>query len=194
MGAWKLIEAVNHVLKAGGEAPVNSLTSDSASSVSIVVGMLKEERINTLIRGQLFNTRYPYLEPDVNGNILIGDIILSVDGWQEHVDIQFTEVQGKLFNVSDQTDIFTGSVHLKIIYDDVFDNIPTAMQFQIMSSAAKTFQRRYQQDQFTDVDLSEKEADAQLRATEVELRGSNIDPKANTPLGRILNKGILGYD
>lgn len=194
MGAWKYIEAVNHVLQAGGEAPVNSLTEDSASAVSIVDAMLKEDRLAVLTRGQLFNTRYPYMEPNTDKHILLGDSVLSIDGWQEDAITQFTIVDGKLFDVTNQTDEFDTNVHLKILFDANFEDMTTTLQFQVMASTAKSFQRRYQQDQITDVDLVEKEAEAVVRSTEEELRGSNIDPKSKTPLGRVLNSGVFGYD
>lgn len=194
MGAWSILEAVNHVLEAGGEAPVNNLGSDSSSSVAVVLRQLKAERLKLLSRGTTFNTTYPYLTPDIDGKIRIGDEILSVDGWQEDQLRSFTVRNGYLYDMDNQTDIFTQQVHLKLLSDVDFDDLRTQTQYQLMAAVAKAFQRRYQQDQIIDAHLIEDEREAEVAATEEEIRGANINPADNTPLGRVLRAGIFGYD
>ena len=194
MGAWSILEAVNHVLEAGGEAPVNNLGTDSSSSVAVVLRNLKTERLKLLSRGHTFNTTYPYMTPDINGKIAIGDEILSVDGWQEDQHRAFTVKNGYLYDVDNETDVFTQQVHLKLLSDVDFDDLRTQVQYQLMASVAKSFQRRYQQDQIIDADLIEDEREAEVAAAEEEVRGANINPKDTTPLGRILKAGIMGYD
>lgn len=194
MGAWTLLEAVNHVLENGGEAPVSSLSNDSASVVSIVMRKIKAERLKILSKGHEFNTTYPYMAYDINGNIHIGNEILSIDGWQENSATRYTVKNGLLYDSTNETNIFTENIHLCIIADVDFDEIRTQLQYQIMASVAKTFQRQYQQDQLVDAELVDDEQEAHVVAAEEELRNNNIEPKDNTPMGRLLNRGIFGYD
>lgn len=194
MGAWTDLEAINHVLEAAGEAPVNSISTDSSSSVAVVNRKLKAERLKILNRGHTFNTTYPYFTPDINGNILIGDEILSVDGWQENATTAYTVKNGKLYDVTNETDVFTDQVHLKIIEDVDFEDIRTQLQYQIMASVAKSYQRQFQQDPVMDNELIEDHHEAEVVAMEEELRGSNTNPKDNTPLGRVINSKVFGYD
>lgn len=194
MGQWTLLEAVNHVLENGGEAPVSSLSTDSASSSAIALRKIKAERLKVLSRGHEFNTTYPYMSPDIDGKIGLGDEILSIDGWQENKYTRYTEKDGYLYDSTNETDIFTEDVHLRIISDIEFDDIRTQLQYQIMAAAAKGFQRQYQQDAAIDAELVEEEIEATVVAAEEEIRNNNHEPKDNTPMGRVLNRGIYGYD
>ena len=194
MGSWTLLEAVNHVLENGGEAPVSSLSTDSASSSAIAARKIKAERLKVMSRGFEFNTTYPEMTPDINGNIGLGSEILSVDGWLSDANTKFTVKDGKLYDSTNGTDEFTKNVKLRIISDMDFDDIRTQIQFQIMASAAKSFQRQYQQDQIMDVELVEEEAEAMNIAAEEEIRNNNFEPRDNTPIGRMLNRGIFRYD
>lgn len=194
MGAFSELDAVNHVLEAGGEAPVSSLTDENASSIAVIQRKLRAERLKLLSRGHSFNTTYPYKTPNTDGNILIGDEILSVDGCGNNKYTAYTVRNGKLYDVTNETDEFTEQVQLKIISDIDFEDIKTQTQYQLMATVAKSYQRQFQQDQVMDAELMEDEYEAEVIAAEEELRGSNVNPKDNTPLGRVLRGGLFGYD
>lgn len=194
MGAWSKLEAVNHVLEAGGQPPVSSLDTDSASAVAIVERLLKAERLRELSRGWEFNTTFPILTPDINSNILMGDEILSVDGYGAYINTKYTIKNGKLLDTTNQTDEFTSTVQVKIITDIDFEDLRTQLQYQLMSSVAKSFQRRYQQDDRVDAELVEEEQEARVASAEEEIRNHNHEPRDNTPLGRILKTGVFRYD
>lgn len=195
MGAFSELDAVNHVLEAAGDPPVSSLVTENASSIAVIQRKLRAERIKLLSRGHSFNTTYPYKTPNTDGYIIIGDEILSVDGWGNNKYTAYTvSPEGRLYDKTNDTDVFTDQVQLKIISDVDFENIRTQTQYQLMAAVAKSYQRQFQQDPVMDQELMEDEYEAEVIAAEEELRGSNVNPKDNTPLGRVLKGGVFGYD
>ena len=194
MGAFTELDAINHVLEAAGDPPVSSLTDSNASSVAIINRKLRAERLKMLSRGHSFNTSYPYLTPDSSGYIAIGDEMLSVDGFGVNADTAYTVKNGKLFDITNQTDEFTDQIQLKVIYDVDFEDMRTQTQYQLMAAVARSYQRQYQQDMVYDAELVEDEREAEVASAEEELRNSNYNPKDDTPLGRVLKGGLFGYD
>jgi hypothetical protein len=88
-----------------------------------------------------FNTDYDYdMVPDVNGNILITDDMIAVDGHERTDD--YAVRQGKLYDRENQTFVFTETQALDIVWEFEFDDCPQHVRKYIAIRAARVFARR----------------------------------------------------
>ena len=132
MGALSKLDAINRMLRASGEYPVSTLAVTGSNDVSMAIQTLDEITMQCQLTGLNCNTVIETLSPDSNGKIYIPDTVLAVD--TVDVDINRNIVQrGRnptyLFDVDENTDVFTTTVKLKITYALPFEDLPTAEQF-----------------------------------------------------------------
>ena len=189
--AYTLIEAVNHVLVAGNETPVTSLTLDSSSAATLVSNMLDTHRRYVLGEGLQFNTRRSSFPQDINGKIAVAGNTLSVDGWQNNARNQYTIVNGLLYDVVKQSDVFTKGVDLAVVYDFPFKDIPIWVQYRIMTAVAVRFHVQFSPDQLHLQSLLQIERDALSRCNEKELVSLDIDMVNKSSLGHVATSGIF---
>ena len=73
------LSAVNSILGAIGQAPLTTLNFDNPE-VSFIYNLLRDANVDTQAEGWHFNTeKHVRFSPNSNGNILIGNDILSMD-------------------------------------------------------------------------------------------------------------------
>lgn len=144
MATYRL-EAINRCLDAIGESPVNSVTSGvpDAEDASRMVDRATKEILET---GWTVNSRYNVrLKPDVDGIIKVASSVLRVDttGRSKRIAVTVmrdTDGLDKLFNVDDQSFIFTEPVWVDLVYLYDIDGLPFALQNYISAHAARLFQ------------------------------------------------------
>lgn len=141
------LEAINRCLRAIGETPVNAITSslpEAADARSLVDEVTKE----VLAAGWHCNTNYNVkLTPDIDGYIRVPNTYISVDtsGVSRHINVAVREDPNdellKLFNIKDQTFVFTDPLYTTIVLDFDIDSLPYQLQNYIAWKAARQFQQ-----------------------------------------------------
>lgn len=134
------LEAVNVLLTTIGEQPINSLSGNQTTDVSIARQVLTEVSREVQSQGWHFNT-----EPDVtlvpdstNKNITVPIDVARIDSKYANVVIR----GDKLFNVEERTFVFQDNLKCDIIYFHDFLDLPHVAKKYITSRAARIFSDR----------------------------------------------------
>lgn len=136
-----LLEAVNTMLSAIGEPPINSLTSQRADSL-IAVQILNETSRSVQSYGWHFNIEYNVtMTPDSSGFIFLPDNVARVDmDPREGYDVV---VRGnRIYNKSTNSYVFSGPISITQIVLLDFEELPEPARRYIMIRAARIFMDR----------------------------------------------------
>lgn len=140
------LQAVNVLLAAIGEAPVNTLDSNGLIDAAIAQTFLTNTRAEVQARGWWFNkeTEYP-LSVDVNNNIVLPTNTLHVDTSDVDGFYDVVERGGMLYDRKNHTFEFTNVTTLKcdIVFNLDFTDLPFTAQWYITVRAARLFQSGY---------------------------------------------------
>lgn len=142
MGQWTKLMAVNRILRAGGENPVNSLSSTSGDAL-MAVSVLDEVILEQQLSGLACNTEEIEVAPDVNGQVQVGGNVLHVEVF--NIPSKFITTRGSnptlLYNTTDNTDVFTvATVKMKVVTGLDYDELPLSQQVAIADEAAQRYQ------------------------------------------------------
>ncbi|HHZ65952.1 MAG TPA: hypothetical protein EYN51_10750 [Flavobacteriales bacterium] len=131
--------AVNSMLRMIGESSVADLESPTRSDVVAAIELLYEVSREIQSEGWWFNRETIKLTPDVvTGEVLINSEVLSVDRVLYSPGKEYVERDGKLYNVKDNTYIFTDSyVELIVTYQFEFEKLPEVVRKAITSRATR---------------------------------------------------------
>jgi len=134
------LEAVNVMLGAIGEQPVNSLDISTISEVSIADDMLYEVSREVQTRGWSFNEEDEYELAVSEGEIPLPPNCLKVvvTGETDWIVRRGT----RLYNRTDHTYVFTAAVEATIVFFLPFTDLPQAMRNYITLRAARKFQMK----------------------------------------------------
>jgi hypothetical protein len=135
------LDSVNIILSNIGQAPVTAL--DTGNPLVETAELVLDE-INRTVQaeGWVYNSEYSYpLLPDVNGEILIPDNVLSMDLGQ-FTDKNVIQRRGKLYDRTNHTYKFEGQVELDLVWLEDFEDIPEAFKSYITVRAANVFAGR----------------------------------------------------
>lgn len=168
------LQAINEMLTAVGETAVLT-TVEGASDTVNAETVLDAETLKVLSKGWHANTdENVTLSPDVDGFINVPTNALQIDPVDRRIDL--VSRGGRLWNRTDNTDIFDAPVVVKIIRALPFEDLPYPLQARIVAQAILKYQRAYvgskQLDDFNREELGAAEADA--RDAEVESDDYNI--------------------
>jgi len=142
MAGTTKLDAVNTMLSAIGEAPVNSLSS------GLVEAEIAETILNTVNRevqsmGWHFNTEYKKSYPqDTNGEIVLGSDILRADSTLEANGKDLVQRGLKMYDRKNHTFNVGSSVNLDVIVELTFDDLPEAAKRFVTLRATRIFQDR----------------------------------------------------
>ncbi|MDJ1139634.1 hypothetical protein [Marinicella marina] len=134
--------AVNEVLKAIGEIPINSLAVATNSDAAIALDTLRSVKTEVEQKGWWFNSRYNVAYAPSAGRIAIPANVISVrpssggytaTGENRNV----VERDGYLYDIANNTDVFSGSVSLDIIETTDFELLPEPARRYITIRAAR---------------------------------------------------------
>ncbi len=167
------LAAVNRVLRAGGENPVSTLTSTSGDAL-IAEAILDEVNVEQQLPGLTVNSEELDVDPDIDG-------IISADESWIHVQALETDklivVRGTtLYNVTDNTDVFTDTLRLRVVIGMDFDDLPVAQRLAIADEAGRRYQMLVNGDPSVDAMLTQiwTQSRARARAQDMRSRGANI--------------------
>ena len=169
------LDAVNTIIEAIGESPVNSL--ESATNVSVLNAMRILARINRQeqSKGWGFNEVPEYvLNPNEDTHkIDWASDFLKIVG-TDHT--RYVKRNGYLYDFTNQTATFTKSLTVKAILLTPFVEMPEAMRNYITAKAARKFGQEFLGDAEVVEGLlrDEQEAYAALNTSELEDNGLNM--------------------
>lgn len=141
------LEAVNLMLAAIGEAPVNSLASGLPDAEAAET-LLDEVKKQVLSKGWQVNTRgrkYPVvLEPNSSGEILTPATMISIDTTGPSAYVSVSRRGGYLWDDRNETKVWPTGTKLscQIIYNLAFEDLNFELQQYIALRAARRFAKR----------------------------------------------------
>jgi len=133
------IEAVNTMLIAIGQSPVNSLNTGSVDS-EIAENILDEVTREVCSRGWHFNTEHDFVLASTVGT---GEVPVPTDAARVDVDRnkvggdEITVLDGKLYNLTEHTAVFNRSVKASVVWLRSFEQVPESARNYIMIRAAR---------------------------------------------------------
>lgn len=172
MGALSKLEAVNRILRSAGEFPVNSLLSVSNDTL-MAETVLDEQVLYHNMEGTLQNTFYTTLKPDSNGKILLGDNVLHIETVGSKSPALVTTRGSNptyLFDIGDNTDVFTESVEVQQVLRLDFEDLPTPDQFSVVDTSARLYQMQTVGDVNQDSLLAQQQMMSIARARQADTR------------------------
>lgn len=141
------LQAVNTMLSAVGEPPINFLDGQKNADAAIARNILTEISSEVQTAGWHFNTQLNMeLTPDANGFINVAPNVVRVDieyRTGSLVDDRDIAQRGeRLFNRTDSTYVFTKAVKATVIYLLEWEELPEPARRYIVVRAARIFQDR----------------------------------------------------
>lgn len=177
------LEAVNDILAAIGESPVNTLNGDA--NVDVVNARRILTQVNRLeqARGWTFNIEEDYiLTPDAFSNLIIYmPNYLSVMGTG---GTQYVNRGGYLYDRSAKTDRFTSPVSVTMIELKTFDEMPEVFKRYIINKAAKRFNIQFFGDEAADTIITNELVDLERLIMEYELDFGQFNAFSDPFLGQ----------
>lgn len=134
------LQAINTMLSAIGEPPINSLSSQRADS-NIAEQILDETSRETQSYGWHFNTEHDVaMTPDSEGYLLVPSNIVRVDcNPQKHPELDITQRGDKLFDRVSNSYKFPSTILVNRIIMLEFEDLPEPARRYIMIRAARIF-------------------------------------------------------
>lgn len=127
------IDALNVTLEALGESRIVDINTSNPSA-GLARSALERTRRGTLSTGWWFNTIFRDVTPTPNpGQIKVPWNQLSMysrDGFK------YSERDGVLYDLVEQTKVFTDTVHLKVVIDIDFEDLPEHMAMWVAYDTA----------------------------------------------------------
>ena len=137
------LEAVNTMLTAIGESPVNTITSSTTTDVSIALQILDNVSREVQSVGWHFNTDTNYLLTKNSSNqIELPSNALRVDNSNKDADKDLVERGRKLWDRENHTYTITKDIRVNITWFLEFTELPETARRYITIRAARIFQDR----------------------------------------------------
>lgn len=173
------LDAVNTMLAAIGEAPINSLSKAVTSDAAFAVRLLDEVNTEVQATGWSFNTEKEFtLQKDNSGNIPLPSDMLRVTIDRQRYTNVYPVVRGKrLYDQKNQTFTFTDSlVASRLIRKITFEDLPPVARRYVTIRSARVFVDRVGGGQEVHAYTEEQERDSRktLMKDEGEVRNLNI--------------------
>ena len=133
------LSAVNNILGAIGQSPITTLNFDNPE-ISFIFNLLRDANVDTQAEGWHFNTeKHVEFAKDANGNIAIGNDILSMDLHDNRFDRSKDLVRrnGKLYDKIKHTDVFETDLLLDVVRLYAFEELPIQFRRYITYRASR---------------------------------------------------------
>jgi len=137
------LEAINTMLTAIGESPVNTITSSTTTDVSIAIQILDNVSREVQSVGWHFNTDTNYLlAKNSSDQIVLPTNCLRVDNSNKDADLDLVERGRKLWDRENHTYTITKDIRVNITWFLEFTELPETARRYITIRAARIFQDR----------------------------------------------------
>ncbi len=135
------LSAVNSILGSIGQSPITSLSGTALQNpeISFIKNLLDQVNRDVQTSGWHFNTQYRVKQsPDAQGNYVVpqNSILYDISDGQIDRDTDVTKINGKLYDLVHQTDVFTKDYYFDIITLYNFEDVPPAIQRYIIARAS----------------------------------------------------------
>ena len=149
MTATTELEAVNIMLAAIGESPVNTLTGTLPVDVKLAQTTLEEVNKEVQTEGWSFNTEINVeLTRDGSNHIALSSNVLIVDpNIHDHPDVDAIQIGLKLYDRKEHTYEFDDDLKCTVVYFRTFNDIPAPAKRYINIKAARIFVDRLVSDE-----------------------------------------------
>ena len=181
------LEAVNVLLTTIGEAPVNTLTGNQVTDVTIARQVLNEVSREVQSQGWYFNTENGVtLTPDNNKHILPPADTARIDSRDYNIVIR----EDKLFDLDDFSYEFGGSIKVNIVYYQDFTVLPDAAKRYIAARAARIYADRLLNSETIHAMTSKDERQALVDLRQFEEETADYTMMDSYAVSRITNRGF----
>ena len=139
------LEAINTMMSAIGEAPVNTLDASSQTSDVIMAQKILDEVSREIqTAGWNFNREYEVeLNPTTDNEIVLSENVARIDVEPKNAGTKLYVQRGqKIYNKTDRTFTIEDALKCTIIYLLDWTDLPQAARHYIMIRSARRFQDR----------------------------------------------------
>lgn len=181
------LEAINSMLSAIGEAPINKLDENTVDS-TIATSTLEEVNRNVQSFGWHFNSEKDYpLEKADDGTIPISSDILRVDvDERTYSDIDVVQRNGKLYDKKNHTYTFKIDLKADIIRLLEWDDLPQPFRAYVIAKATRIFQQRMVGATDLASPLAQDEVSALVNLREFEMDTADYNVFDNFDVAKVL--------
>lgn len=168
------IEAVNTVLNAIGEAPINSLEDTSNVDVSIILEMIKRNIRDVLLDGYDFNTIDSLiLYPDTRDNrIVYPNNLFNI---KDNGGGNITKRGDYFYDMDNRTFEFSKAIDISAVEILEFEDLPHPFKAYVTALTAKEYQERYLGDAIMSQALAEKLMYAKIPVMDYMIRRGQLN-------------------
>ena len=146
LSATTELEAVNQLLKAVGESPVNSLDNLGFTDASIARDTLRTKAREIQSKGWYFNRDYNfYFTPASDGQVVLPANVISIRPSTAE-SRRITPRAGKLYNNDEATYVFPldNGPTVEVVWMFDFESLPETARRYITVTAATQYQAQFQ--------------------------------------------------
>lgn len=181
------LDAVNEILSAIGEAPVDTIEDNGNIDVDNAYRILKSVNRQVQIDGYTFNTisSYPLIPDRFTKEIAWDSTLLRVSTTEGN----FLRNRGGLvYDVTNNTDKFDGQIEVEAIVLVPFEELPEAFREYITIKSARLFATRYLGDELVMNALMQEEQIAKIAVFNYELDLEKPSMANNTDISNDLKR------
>lgn len=181
------LDAVNEILSAIGEAPVDTIEDSGNIDVDNAYRILKSVNRQVQIDGYTFNTisSYPLIPDRFTKEIAWDSTLLRVSTTEGN----FLRNRGGLvYDVTNNTDKFDGQIEVEAIVLVPFEELPEAFREYITIKSARLFATRYLGDELAMNALMQEEQIAKIAVFNYELDLEKPSMANNTDISNDLKR------
>ena len=180
------LEAVNVLLTTIGEAPVNTLSGNQVTDVTIAKQVLNEVSREVQSQGWHFNTEPKVkLSRNFNNEIAVPADTARIDSDEYNVVIR----EGKLFDLNERTFTFTKNIEADIVFYRDFEVLPDTAKKYITTRAARIYSDRMINSETMHRMLAKDEQSALIDLKEFEGDTGDYNMMDSYSVARVLNRG-----
>lgn len=181
-----VLEAVNVLLTTIGEAPVNTLTGNQVTDVTIANQVLTEVSREVQSQGWHFNTEDKVVLSRNEFNF----IVVPADVARIDTPDYNTVIRGdKLFNLDTRSYEFTATVEASIVYYQDFLELPDVVKKYITTRAARIFSDRMLNSETIHRMVSRDEQKALIDLKDFEGDTADFNMMDSYSVSRVMNRG-----
>jgi hypothetical protein len=181
------LEAVNVLLTTIGETPVNTLTGNLVTDVTVAQQVLNEVSREVQSEGWHFNTEQGVkLTPNSSKEIVVPPDVSRIDAKYTDVTIR----GGKLFNLTERTFKFDNQLEVDIVYYQDFVELPDQAKRYITVRAARIYSDRMINSETIHQMTLRDEQKALITLKEFEGDVGDYSMMDNYSVARVMNRGF----
>lgn len=181
------LEAVNVLLTTIGETPVNTLTGNLVTDVTVARQVLNEVSREVQSEGWHFNTEQGVkLTPNSSKEIVVPPDVSRIDAKYTDVTIR----GGKLFNLTERTFKFDNQLEVDIVYYQDFVELPDQAKRYITVRAARIYSDRMINSETIHQMTLRDEQKALITLKEFEGDVGDYSMMDNYSVARVMNRGF----